>query len=75
MEEVKKESPETKKNKQEEPQNDNVLEIGKYHVLGPESGEIEFDKIVLNAESGAKRIWKVKKFSTEEIVLKVEKFG
>ncbi len=53
----------------------NLLEEGSYTIEGPDNGEIKFDKITLNASSGAKRIWKVQSFSEKEIILKIEKFG
>jgi len=53
----------------------NLLETGSYEFLGPENGDINIDKIVLNSTSGAKRIWKIKSLSREEIVFKVEKFA
>ena len=65
---------EIKEQKAEEIQK-NVLENGTYSIYGPDNGEIMIDKIELHSGSGAKRIWKVEKFSKKEIVLKVEKFA
>ena len=53
----------------------NILEQGIYQIVGPDSGEIELDKIELKSSSGNSRIWKVDSFSEKEIVLKIEKFG
>ena len=60
--------------KQEESKK-NVLENGVYSIYGPESGDIEVDKIELHSDSGRKRIWKVSSLSEKEIIFKVEKFG
>jgi len=56
-------------------ENKNLLEVGTYEFLGPDNGDINIDKIVLNSGSGAKRIWKVKSLSREEIVFNIEKFA
>lgn len=61
--------------KKENESNENILEVGEYQIDGPENGDISFDKITLVAASGAKRIWKVKKFDRKEIILEVIKFG
>lgn len=53
----------------------NVLENGMYSIYGPENGEIVVDKIELHSDSNRKRVWKVHKFSADEIIFKVEKFG
>lgn len=53
----------------------NVLENGTYSVYGPDNGDISFDIMELHSGSGAKRIWKVKSMSSEEIIFKIEKFG
>jgi len=53
----------------------NVLENGTYSIYGPDSGNIVFDRIELHGDTGVKRIWKVASFSSEEIILKIEKFG
>lgn len=61
--------------KQEQLQERNLLEVGKYEIYGPDSGEISIEKIELAGHNGAKRIWKVKSISEKEIILDIEKFG
>ncbi|MEI6731248.1 MAG: hypothetical protein WCK90_01055 [archaeon] len=52
-----------------------LMEFGKYEFHGPESGDISIDKIVLSAQSGARRIWKVKSMDAKQIIFDVIKFG
>jgi hypothetical protein len=54
---------------------ENIMEVGEYQINGPISGEIKFDKMVLKATSGAKRVWKVKSMTNKEIIFEIEKFG
>lgn len=53
----------------------NLLELGKYEIYGPDSGDISIDKIELEAHTGAKRVWKVKSIDQKQIILEIEKFG
>jgi len=58
-----------------EEQKKNVLENGTYSMYGPENGDISIDTLELHAGSGAKRIWKVKSLTKQEIVLEVVRFA
>lgn len=61
--------------KKEEESNENILEVGEYQINGPENGEIKFETLTLKATSGAKRIWRVRGMTKDEITLDIEKFG
>ena len=46
---------------------ENLLESGTYVFKAPENGDISMDILELQSDIGAKRIWRVKSLSKEEI--------
>lgn len=58
----------------EEDKKENILEIGTYKILGPDSGDISIDKIKFKNSDDKERIWKVKSLTEKEVILEIIKF-
>lgn len=52
-----------------------VVEQGQYNIIANTDKDFKITHLILKADNGSKRVWKVKELSEKEVSFKIEKFA
>ncbi len=52
-----------------------VVEQGTYDLIADTTGGFHITHLVLKADNGSKRVWRVEELSEKEVSFKIEKFN
>lgn len=54
---------------------DTIVEQGSYHLIADTNGGFQITHLVLKAENGSKRVWRINELTEKEVSFKIEKFN
>ncbi len=54
---------------------DTIVEQGSYNLIADTNGNFQITHLVLKAENGSKRVWKLKELSEKDVSFQIEKFS
>ncbi|MEK6898992.1 MAG: hypothetical protein AABW79_02760 [Nanoarchaeota archaeon] len=54
---------------------DTIVEQGSYNLIADTNGKFEITHLVLRAENGSKRVWKIKELTEKDVSFAIEKFA
>ncbi len=52
-----------------------IVEQGEYNLIANTDKDFKITHLILKAENGSKRVWKVEELSEKEVSFKIEKFA
>lgn len=52
-----------------------IVEQGKYNLIANTDKDFKITHLILKADNGSKRVWKVSELSEKEVSFKIEKFA
>ncbi|MEK6896744.1 MAG: hypothetical protein AABX12_04795 [Nanoarchaeota archaeon] len=54
---------------------DTIVEQGSYNLIADTNGDFKITHLVLKAENGSKRVWRVAELTEKDVSFKIEKFA
>ena len=54
---------------------DMIVEQGSYHLVADTEKGFEITHLILKAENGSKRVWRVHELTEKDVSFKIEKFA
>jgi len=54
---------------------DTIVEQGTYNMVAATEPEFKITHLVLKAENGSKRVWRLQELSEQDVSFKIEKFN
>lgn len=54
---------------------DMIVEQGAYHLLADTTNGFQITHLVLKAENGSKRVWRLQELNEKDVSFKIEKFN
>ena len=52
-----------------------IVEQGEYNLIANTDKDFKITHLILKAENGSKRVWKIEELSEKEVSFKIEKFA
>ncbi|MBS3083369.1 hypothetical protein J4423_01045 [Candidatus Pacearchaeota archaeon] len=52
-----------------------IVEQGEYNLIANTDKDFKITHLILKADNGSKRVWKVEELSEKEVSFKIEKFA
>lgn len=52
-----------------------IVEQGEYHLIANTDKDFKITHLVLKAQNGSKRVWKVHELTEKDVSFKIEKFA
>ncbi len=52
-----------------------IVEEGTYNMIANTDGEFKITHLILKAENGSKRVWKIQELTEKDVSFKIEKFA
>lgn len=54
---------------------DMIVEQGNYHLIADTANGFQITHLILKAENGSKRVWRIQELTEKDVSFKIEKFS